>query len=198
MTTILPPLVLASSSPYRRILLDQLDLTYDWAAPDIDETPIPGEPADRLAIRLAKEKARSLSSRFTHHLLIASDQVAVIDDALLGKPGGRPQAITQLKACSGRRVSFLTSLCVLNTATGKEHISLSPYSVQFRELTHTQIESYLDRDQPFDCAGSFKVEGLGAALFLSHEGEDPSSLIGLPLIQLCTALQAEGVDPLVR
>ncbi|MCL6414797.1 Maf family nucleotide pyrophosphatase [Aestuariirhabdus sp. Z084] len=198
MTLSPPPIILASSSRYRRQLLDQLGLKYDWAAPDIDESPLPTETPDALAIRLAKEKAVALQEQFPRHLLIASDQVAVNSGRMMGKSGSRERAIEQLTSCSGNSVEFLTSLCVLNTLSGREHISLSRYRVQFRALTANQIENYIDRDQPFDCAGSFKVEGLGAALFLSHEGEDPSSLIGLPLISLCTALLDEGIDPLVR
>ncbi|RRJ84698.1 Maf family protein [Aestuariirhabdus litorea] len=192
-----PRLLLASSSRYRRMLLDQLGLVYDWEAPGIDETPALGEHPETLALRLAREKALCLRDRYPNHLLIASDQVAVLGDQLLGKPGSRERAVEQLRICSGRRVDFLTSLCVFNSTSGVERLSVSRYAVQFRVLSPTQIERYIDREQPFDCAGSFKVEGLGAALFSAQYGEDPSSLIGLPLIALCDALYAEGVDPLL-
>ncbi len=191
-----PKIILASSSPYRRALLQQLGLSFDWVAPEIDESRLKNEPPEQLVTRLARQKAEALQGQFSNHLLIASDQVAVLNGQVLGKPGSSAHAEVQLKNCSGQKVTFLTSLSVLNTKTNKRHLELDRYVVEFRHLSDAQIKQYIKRDNPIDCAGSFKVEGLGAALFKRHHGNDPSSLIGLPIILLCSALLEEGVDVL--
>lgn len=186
------PLVLASGSPYRRDLLKRLGLPFEWSAPDIDETPVPGEDAAGLTGRLALAKARALASSWPAHLIIGSDQVLLLDGAPVSKPGNHAGAFAQLRRCSGRTVRFSTALCLLNTRTGTHQIAMEPFDVVFRDLTDEQIERYLHREQPYDCAGSFKMEGLGITLFHALRGEDPNSLIGLPLIRLCDMLAQEG------
>ncbi|HET8711423.1 MAG TPA: Maf family protein, partial [Spongiibacteraceae bacterium] len=146
-----------------------------------------------LSARLAQAKAQALTARFPAHLIIGSDQVASLDDRILGKPGNPENAKHQLHTCSGRRVEFLTGLCLLDSAAGSAKTIVEPFAVEFRHLSDDQIDNYLAREQPFDCAGSFKVEGLGIALFERLEGNDPNTLIGLPLIQLTTLLQQAGV-----
>ncbi len=186
------PLVLASGSPYRRNLLERLGLPFEWAAPDINETPVPDEDAAGLTERLALAKARALASAWPAHLIIGSDQVLLLDGAPVSKPGNHAAAFAQLRRCSGRTVRFSTALCLLNTRTGKHQIAVEPFDVVFRDLTDEQIERYLRREQPYDCAGSFKMEGLGITLFHALRGDDPNSLIGLPLIRLCDMLAQEG------
>lgn len=192
----MPPIVLASGSTYRRQLLQRLQLPFEWSAPDVDETPAPGEPPAALAERLARAKAAALAQRFPSHLIIGSDQVASLDGAPLGKPGDFATAMRQLRACSGRRVDFLTGLSLLDSATGLQQGCVERFSVVFRPLAERQIARYLEREQPFDCAGSFKVEGLGIALFERLEGDDPNTLVGLPLIRLVDMLRNAGVDVL--
>jgi MAF protein len=187
------PIVLASSSIYRRELLQRLQLSFEWTSPAVDETPRPLETPAVLAERLACAKAAALAQRYPRHLIIGSDQVASLDGALLGKPGDFATAARQLQACSGRRVEFATGLCLLNSGEGSRQSSVEPFSVVFRRLEAAQIENYLRREQPLDCAGSFKMEGLGIALFERLEGEDPNSLIGLPLIRLVSMLERAGV-----
>lgn len=187
-------LLLASSSPYRRELLSRLRLPFEWASPDIDEQSRPGEGARELAMRLAEAKARALRASHPEHLIIGSDQMAVLDDQLIGKPGDHARASAQLRAASGRRVSFLTGLALLNSATGHCQVDCVAFHVDFRELDDALIERYLRAEQPYDCAGSFKAEGLGISLFRRTEGEDSTSLIGLPLIRLIDMLLAEGVQ----
>jgi len=189
-------LVLASTSPYRRALLEHLGLTFETAAPDTDETPLENETPNALVARLSEAKARAIAAQFPNALIIGSDQVAVLDDQVLGKPGNHENAIQQLQAASGRRVNFLTGLCLLNSKTGHCHVTVVPFSVVFRSLSEKQIEQYLLRDKPYQCAGSFKSEGLGISLFEKMEGDDPNALIGLPLIELTTLLAAEGMDVL--
>ncbi len=170
----LPSLVLGSTSPFRRELLSRLGLPFDTAAPEVDENQLPDEhPAS---------------------LVIGSDQVACLDGRILGKPGNRENARRQLRDASGRRVSFYTGLCLLNTASGRKQLACEPFHVQFRRLSDAQIERYLEREQPYNCAGSFKSEGLGIALFERLEGDDPNALIGLPLIRLVTMLGSEGIE----
>lgn len=188
------PLVLASSSPYRRELLARLRLPFSHAAPAIDEAPLPNESAEPLVRRLATEKARALAERHPQHLIIGSDQVAVLDGQVIGKPHELQRACTQLLAASGNSVTFLTGLALLNTASGRLQVDCIPFRVDFRELDEASIERYLKAEQPFDCAGSFKAEGLGISLFRSTHGEDATSLIGLPLIRLVDMLLAEGVQ----
>ena len=191
-----PLIVLASTSPYRRALLERLRLPFATASPLVDESRNAGESPRALVMRLAEIKARAVAGSHPQALIIGSDQVAVIDDDILGKPGSREQAIDQLTRASGTTVTFFTGLCLLNAATGQASTVCEPFRVRFRHLTAAQIVAYVDREQPFDCAGSFKSEGLGIALFERLVGEDPNALIGLPLIRLVELLQAEGVDVL--
>ncbi|MBG0844659.1 septum formation inhibitor Maf [Pseudomonas chengduensis] len=191
----MPALLLASSSPYRRELLDRLQLPFTWHSPSIDETRLPGEAAIDLVKRLAEEKARALAASHPEHLIIGSDQVAVLGNGqILGKPHDLPRAQQQLRAASGSSVTFLTGLALINSNTGKCQVECVPFTVHFRQLSDEQILRYLQREQPFDCAGSFKSEGLGISLFRSTEGEDATSLIGLPLIRLVDMLLNEGVE----
>jgi len=190
------PLVLASSSHYRRQLLRKLQLKFQSAAPDIDESRKQDESAEALVTRLAQEKALALASRYPQQLIIGSDQVAVIDEQILTKPGDMSTAKQQLQLSSGNTVTFLTGLCLYNSKTGQTQTSCERFSVKFLALSHEQIENYLLKEEPYDCAGSFKSEGLGVSLFESMHGDDPNTLIGLPLIALCEMLRNEGVDPL--
>jgi len=189
-------LVLASTSPFRRELLGRLGLAFDTAAPDADETALPGESPEQLVCRLAEAKARAVAERFPGSVIIGSDQVACIDERILGKPGNRERAIEQLRFASGRRVDFFTGLCVLDAEKGTATTVLEPFRVHFRRLGDEQIGNYVDRERPFNCAGSFKSEGLGIALFDRLEGDDPNALIGLPLIRLVDLLAGVGIDVL--
>ncbi|MCJ8167795.1 Maf family protein [Atopomonas sediminilitoris] len=186
------PLLLASSSPYRRELLQRLQIPFTWAAPEIDETALAEEDPHRLCERLAHAKASALLSSHPQHLIIGSDQVAVLGKRILGKPHTPERACLQLSECSGQRVDFLTSLCLLDSSDGSHQLAVVPFSVQFRALKTDEIERYVAKEQPLDCAGSFKVEGLGISLFEHTQGTDQSSLIGLPLIKLCTMLRNKG------
>ncbi|MVW77049.1 Maf family protein [Pseudomonas xionganensis] len=188
------PLVLASSSPYRRELLSRLRLPFSCSAPDIDESPLPAEQADTLVRRLSAQKALTLSHSFDNHLIIGSDQVAVLDNQIIGKPHNFERAREQLLAASGKSLTFLTGLSLLNSQSGQLQTDCIPFTVHFRPLSEAQIERYLHAEQPYDCAGSFKSEGLGVSLFRSTEGSDANSLIGLPLIRLVDMLQAAGVE----
>lgn len=188
------PLILASSSPYRRELLQRLRLPFDCASPDIDETPLPGESAEQLVRRLAESKARALAQHYPAHLIIGSDQAAVNGSRILGKPHDIERATEQLKDASGKSVSFLTGLCLLNSQSGAAQVDCVRFSVHFRELDEARIRRYLETEHPFDCAGSFKAEGLGVSLFRATEGEDATSLIGLPLIRLVDMLLTEQVQ----
>lgn len=187
------PLLLASSSPYRRELLQRLGLPFEWAAPAIDETAVAGESPEELTQRLALAKARALAHSHPAHLIIGSDQVLLLDGEPVSKPGSHAAAVNQLRRSSGRTLRFSTGLCLLNTRTDSYQICAEPFEVVFRQLTEAQIEGYLQREQPYDCAGSFKMEGLGITLFHALRGDDPNSLIGLPLIRLCDMLAHEGV-----
>jgi septum formation protein len=191
-----PPIVLASTSPFRRDLLARLGLPFVADSPAVDESRRPDEPPQVLVLRLAEAKARAVAECHPGSLVIGSDQVACIGDEVLGKPGDRARAIAQLERASGRAVLFQTGLCLLNTASGRAQTLVEPFRVHFRRLTRARIEGYVDRERPFDCAGSFKSEGLGIALFQRLEGEDPTALIGLPLIRLVALLELEGLDPL--
>jgi septum formation protein len=196
-TTALPDgrrLLLASTSPFRRELLARLQLPFQVAAPLTDETPQPGETPAALAARLAESKARSVVLRERGALVIGSDQVAVLAGDILGKPGNHERAVAQLSCASGKPVVFYTGLCLLDSDSGRRQVDVVTFRVVFRPLTPAQIDHYLHREQPYQCAGSFKSEGLGIALFEHLEGEDPSSLIGLPLIRLIRMLEAEGVQ----
>ncbi|MCK5609238.1 septum formation inhibitor Maf [Candidatus Pacearchaeota archaeon] len=196
-TTNTPVIVLASSSPYRQELLRKLGLEFTAISPDVDETPLKGESPEALVKRLAETKARAVSAQFPQALIIGSDQVAILGNKILGKPGTHQRAKEQLKAASGERVSFLTGLCLLNSATGRGQVDIVSFNVQFRRLDDAQIENYLLKEKPYNCAGSFKSEGLGIALFAALEGEDPNALIGLPLIRLVDMLKTEGIDILI-
>lgn len=189
-------ILLASSSPYRKQLLQRLKIDFQTASPDIDESRIDNETAHALVARLSECKARALAPGHPDCLIIGSDQVATLDSKILTKPGGHANAVLQLQLASGNRVKFLTGLCLLNSATGNVQIDVIEFSVVFRKLTKEQIENYLKIEQPYNCAGSFKSEGLGAALFEKMQGDDPTSLIGLPLIRLTHMLADEGVDVL--
>ena len=185
-------ITLASTSPFRKELLERLGIEFDTAAPDIDETPLAGESPEALVRRLSNDKARAIA--ITHAgLIIGSDQVATTGDDILGKPGTHELAREQLHNLSGKRVTFHTGLCLLNADMDEAQVEVVPFVVQFRQLTDEQIERYLQHDQPYNCAGSFKSEGLGITLFERMKGEDPSALIGLPLIRLTTMLAQAGV-----
>ena len=185
------PLVLASTSPYRRELLARLGLPFAVARPDVDETPGAAESPPALARRLAEAKARAVSARHPGAWVIGSDQVAEIDGRPLGKPGNRDAAIAQLQASSGRTLRFHTAFCLVHAE--REHIAHSDLTeVVFRELGHDEILRYLDADQPYDCAGSFKCESLGISLFDAIRSEDPTALVGLPLVALSRALRGAG------
>lgn len=186
-------LVLASSSPFRREILDKLNLNYECLSPDIDETPLTEEPAQQLVERLAINKAKAVASSYPDALIIGSDQVAVCDNTILGKPHTHENATQQLLNASGKNVTFYTGLALLNSATGTVQSEVVPFHVHFRTLTPEMIENYLKAEQPYNCAGSFKSEGLGIALFEKLEGEDPNTLIGLPLIRLIRMLENAGM-----
>ncbi|MCG7601935.1 Maf family nucleotide pyrophosphatase [Halomonas sp. McH1-25] len=189
-------LVLASGSRWRRQLLDRLQIPYTWASPDIDETPLPGEAPEALVRRLALAKAERLAEDYPQHLIIGSDQVAVFDDVILGKPGNAPTAREQLRRFSGQRVRFLTGLALIDTSRAMHRVCHESYTVLFRQLSEQEIDRYVALERPFECAGSFRMEGLGIALFARLEGDDPNILIGLPLIRLCQLLREAGLDPL--
>ena len=190
-------LVLASTSRYRRELLARLQLPFESAAPNVDETALRGETPPQTALRLAQLKARAVAQKFPAALIIGSDQVATLDGAQIGKPGGHARALAQLKSMQGRAVVFHTALCLLNSASGRMQVREIPVTVHFRQLSDAQIEAYLRKEQPYDCAGSAKSEGLGIALVERYEGDDPNALIGLPLIALTDMLRGEGLDPLL-
>jgi len=185
-------LVLASSSPHRRELLDRLRLEYQVCPPDIDESRLPGEPATDYVARLSVEKAQAVAARFPDALIIGSDQAAVLGDDILGKPGAHERALAQLKAASGRSVRFLTGLTLLDARSGLAQTEVVPFTVHFRALDDAALDRYLRAEQPYNCAGSFKSEGLGIVLFERLEGDDPTALVGLPLIRLVAMLDQAG------
>lgn len=185
--------VLGSTSRYRRELLARLRLPFEVAAPDVDETPEPGEAPQALALRLALAKARAVAARHPEAVVIGSDQVADLAGQPLGKPGTHPRAVQQLRQMRGQTVFFHTALAVVCLATGFEAVDVAPVRVQFRALTDTEIEHYLLAETPYDCAGSAKSEGLGIALLESIENDDPTALVGLPLIRTARMLRAAGV-----
>lgn len=188
-----PRIVLASTSPFRRELLGRLGLPFEVAAPDTDETPLPGETPETTALRLSEMKARAVAKNFPNALIIGSDQVAVLDGLIYGKPGTHERAVAQLQTMRGKTVNFFTGLCLFNTATGKAHVRGIPTLVTFRNLADDEIERYLRREQPYNCAGSAKSEGLGIAVIARMQGDDPNALVGLPLIALCDLLREEGI-----
>lgn len=187
-----PPLVLASTSPFRRELLQRLGIPFTTVDPAVDELPLPGETPAQLVQRLSESKARAVGK--THAgLIIGSDQVATTGKEILGKPGSHERAVQQLLQLAGKTVTFHTGLCLLDTAKDTAQIDVVPFSVEFRQLDTTQIERYLRREQPYNCAGSFKSEALGITLFKRMRGDDPTALIGLPLIRLTDMLAAAGI-----
>lgn len=190
------PLVLASSSQYRKTLLQRLEIPFAVVSPEVDESPLANEAPAALVQRLAESKARAAAAAHPQALIIASDQIALADDEVLGKPGGYDQAVRQLERLSGRRATFMTALCLLNSGTGHLQMDVVPYTVEFRELARGEIERYVAREKPFDCSGAFKSEGLGIALVARFAGDDPAALIGLPLIRLIDMLGKENVTVL--
>ena len=191
-----PLLILASTSRYRRDLLARLRLPFQAMSPDTDETPLPGEAPAALAERLALAKARALAGRFPDAVVIGADQVADVDGVAIGKPGDHDRAVEQLRAMSGRTIVFQTALAVVRASIGFAEVRRAPVSVRFRTLTDAEIEFYLRTEQPYDCAGSAKCETLGIALLDAIESDDPTALIGLPLIRTAALLRAAGLDPL--
>ena len=189
-------LILGSSSPFRAEILGKLNLPFSTASPDIDETPYEGEPATALVERLSRQKAMAIAESHPDALIISSDQVAVIGNQILGKPGDHQTARQQLAMSSGKTVRFLTGLALYNAQDGKMQSLVAPFDVNFRMLNEDDIEHYLLAEQPYNCAGSFKSEGLGICLFERLNGDDPNTLIGLPLIQLTKLLKNVGIDVL--
>ncbi|GAA5189330.1 nucleoside triphosphate pyrophosphatase [Ferrimonas gelatinilytica] len=189
-------LILGSTSPFRREILNKLGLPFQCDKPLVDETPLPDEAPQALVARLAEAKARAVAERHQHALVIGSDQVAVIDDQILGKPGDHETAVAQLSAAAGKAVTFYTGLCLLDSDSGSADTTVEPFVVHFKALTPEQIQGYLKAEQPYNCAGSFKSEGLGIMLFNRLEGRDPNTLIGMPLITLGEMLARQGVDVL--
>ncbi|WP_131111212.1 Maf family protein [Sulfuricystis thermophila] len=190
----LPRLVLASTSPYRRELLGRLHLPFETCAPATDETPLAGEAPAATAERLSLAKAQAVVARYPAALIIGSDQVAYCGDQRFGKPGSRDNARRQLRALSGKTAIFHTGLCLLNSATGRHHLRGVATEVRFRELSDAEIERYLDLEDALNCAGSARSEGLGISLLEWMRSDDPTALIGLPLIALCEMLRAEGLE----
>jgi septum formation protein len=191
-----PRLILASTSRYRRELLERLRLPFEIEAPQVDETPVPGEAPAELARRLALAKAEAVAARHPQAIVIGSDQAADLDGEAIGKPLVHERAVAQLRRMSGRRVVFQTAVAVARRETGFARALLAPVVVRFRELADAEIERYLRIEQPYDCAGSAKAETLGIALLASIESDDPTALIGLPLIRTCELLREAGLDPL--
>ena len=191
-----PPLILASTSRYRRELLGRLRLPFAVEAPYADETPEPGETPAALAQRLALAKAQAVAARHPGAVVIGSDQVADLDGEAIGKPGDHARAVAQLTRMSGRRVVFQTAVAVVRAERGFAEVRLAPVVVRFRVLTPGEIERYLRLEQPYDCAGSAKSETLGIALLDAIDSDDPTALVGLPLIRTCALLRAAGLDPL--
>lgn len=186
-------IVLASSSPYRRKLLERLGLPFDVDPANMDETPLPDEPPEALVLRLSEAKAKTVAERHPHAVIVASDQLGVAAGQVLGKPGTQENAVRQLQAVAGSEVLFLTGLCVLDSASGRCLSGIERFGVRFRPLREAQIRDYVRRESPLDCAGSFKVEGLGIALFSALEGRDPTALEGLPLMLVTDFLEQIGI-----
>lgn len=188
--------MLASTSPYRRELLSRLQIPFTVIAPEVDETPLPEETPEATALRLSQLKARAAQSSYPKALIIGSDQVATVDGLQIGKPGSHEKAVAQLHMMSGKSVVFHSALSLYNSASGNMHTTSVPTTVQFRKLSTAQIEAYLRKDQPYNCAGSARIESLGIAVIEKLTGEDPNALIGLPLIALIHMLDTEGMDVL--
>ncbi|MCL1048886.1 Maf-like protein [Shewanella abyssi] len=190
------PLILASTSPFRKQLLDKLNLSFSCCSPEVDETPLENESPQDLVLRLAKLKAAAGAAQFTEGVVIGSDQVAVIDNKIIGKPLNRETAIEQLSQSSGQSITFYTGLALQDIKSGQVEAIVEPFIVHFRALSQKAISRYVDIEQPFYCAGSFKCEGLGIALFERLEGKDPNTLVGLPLISLIDLLHRQGIEVL--
>lgn len=188
-----PKIILASSSPFRKELLSRLQLDFECHSPDVDESQIAGETATDYVCRLAQKKAQAVSSLYPDAVVIGSDQCALRDGLILGKPGNHANALIQLKAAQGKVVVFHTGLCVINPKAGFLDVDEVLFEVTFRNLSDEQLTHYLDIEQPYQCAGSFKSEGYGSCLFSAMQGTDPSALIGLPLIRLISMLESAGV-----
>lgn len=189
-------IVLASSSPYRKQLLKRIVESFECASPDINESQQASESFEEMAERLSINKAQALAERFPNSLIIGSDQVACIDRQILRKPLNKQTNFEQLKSCQGKTAFFHTGLCLLNTSTGKTQSCVESYQTQFRTLSDTQLINYIEKEQAYNCAGGFKMEGLGIALFDKIQGDDPNILIGLPLIRLISMLSNEGIEVL--
>ena len=191
-----PRLVLASASQARKSVLTKLKIPFETFAPSIDESVLSGESPTQLVERLSLAKAKKASQWYPSHLIIGSDQIAVVAGQMVGKPENREDAIEQLTAASGETVTLFTGIALLNSKSGNTQLDVLPYRVVFRELTQSTIEHYIDTDQPFDCSGSLRSEGLGIALLKEFDGSDPNILLGLPLIRLIDMLANEGFYPL--
>ena len=191
-----PPLILASTSRYRRELLERLRLPFEVISPQVDESPRPGEAPQALATRLAMAKAQAVAALRPDALVIGSDQVADLDGQAIGKPGTHDRATAQLRLMRGREVTFQTAVAVVHAAAGFARVLLAPVRVRFRDLHDDDIERYLRLEQPYDCAGSAKCETLGIALLDAIDSDDPTALVGLPLIRTCALLREAGLDPL--
>lgn len=187
------PLILASSSPYRKELLQRLFLDFEVFSPDIDESQLTNERPEQTALRLAQLKAKKIAETHPDAIIIGCDQVATLDGMQLGKPGNHENAIKQLRMMRGKQVTFHSALCLYNAQTQHMQAEVVPYIVEFRNLSDMQIDRYLSIEKPYNCAGSAKSEGLGIALISAMHGEDPNALIGLPLIKLITMLTAENI-----
>ena len=191
-----PRLVLASASQARKSVLIKLKIPFEMFAPSIDESAVSGETPTQLVERLSLAKARNVSQRYPSHLIIGSDQIAVVAGQMVGKPQNREDAIGQLTAASGETVTLFTGIALLNSESGNTQLDVLPYHVVFRELNQSMIKNYIDTDQPFDCGGSLRSEGLGITLLKELDGSDPNILLGLPLIRLIDMLANEGFHPL--
>ncbi len=189
-------IVLGSTSPYRKVLLEKLNIKFECAKPNIDETPLEGESPEALVERLAIEKAQVVAQDYPNALIIGSDQVAVCDNQILGKPHNFDNAVKQLTKFSNKAVTFQTGLCVFDSANKKSFSLVEPFNVHFKDLSEWEIVNYLHAEQPYNCAGSFKSEGLGICLFEKLAGDDPNTLIGLPLIRLVNLFKQHGYDVL--
>ena len=187
------PIILASSSAFRKSLLERLHLTFECHSPEVDESLLPGESASSYVCRLAEAKAQAMADKFPGAVIIGSDQCALRDDEILGKPGNHENALRQLKAAQGKTVIFHTGICVLQQTTDFCEVDDILFQVKFRQLSDTQLDHYLKIEQPYQCAGAFKSEGYGVSLFDQMQGDDPTALIGLPLIRLTRMLEKAGI-----
>ena len=194
----MPPLILASSSPSRRALLERLRLAFTVMPPEIDESPLPDEAPKTLARRLSKEKAQTVARGLETGLVIGSDQVATVDERLLGKPGNHAENLRQLRLACGKRMEFHTGIALIDAQSGKMEVDVVPFRVKLRTLSEDDIASYVAHEQAFDCTGGFKAESLGCTIFEEMTGPDPTALLGLPMIRLCAMLRDAGFDPLSK